>query len=42
MKMVIHHVLTATQAAIALREMLDQGARLPNVECQKRFNRWSL
>ena len=40
-EMVIHHVLTATQAAIALREMLDQGARLPNIECQKRFDRWS-
>lgn len=40
-EMVIHHVLTATQAAIALREMLDQGARLPDGECQKRFDRWS-
>lgn len=38
-EMVIHHVLTATQAAIALREMLDQGARLPDGECQKRFDR---
>jgi predicted nucleic acid-binding protein len=40
-KMVIHHVLTAPQAANALREMLDQGARLPDFECQKRFERWS-
>jgi predicted nucleic acid-binding protein len=40
-EMVIHHVLTAPQAAIALREMLDQGARLPDGECQKRFDRWS-
>lgn len=40
-EMVIHHVLTANQAAIALRAMLDQGARLPDGECQKRFDRWS-
>jgi uncharacterized protein YacL len=40
-EMVIHHVLTANQAAIALREMLGQGARLPDGECQKRFDRWS-
>jgi predicted nucleic acid-binding protein len=40
-EMVIHHVLTATKAANALWEMLDQGARLPDVECQKRFDRWS-
>ena len=40
-EMVIHHVLTETQAAVALREMLDQGARLPDGECQKRFDRWS-
>jgi len=41
-KMVSHHVIKANQAAIALRVMLDQGARLPDGECQKRFNRWSL
>ena len=41
-EMVIHQVLTATQAAIALRRMLEQGARLPDVECQKRFDSWSL
>lgn len=40
-EMVNHQVLTAIQAATALRKMLDQGARLPNVECQKRFERWS-
>jgi len=40
-EMVIQHVLTATQAANALREMLEQGARLPNGECQKRFESWS-
>ena len=40
-EMVILHVLTENQAAIALREMLDQGARLPDGECQKRFDRWS-
>jgi predicted nucleic acid-binding protein len=40
-EMVIHQVLTANQAAIALREMLDQGARLPDIECQKRFESWS-
>ncbi|NPV74763.1 MAG: type II toxin-antitoxin system VapC family toxin [Anaerolineae bacterium] len=40
-EMVIHHVLTSNQAAIALRKMLDQGARLPGIECQKRFDRWS-
>lgn len=41
-EMVIHHVLIANQAAIALRKMLDQGARLPDSECQKCFDRWSL
>ncbi|MEN4042385.1 MAG: hypothetical protein ROW52_07720 [Anaerolineaceae bacterium] len=41
-EMVVHQVLTKNQAAIALREMLDQGSRLPDVECQKRFARWSL
>ncbi len=40
-EMMIHHVLTADQAAIALRQMLNQGARLPDGECQKRFDRWS-
>jgi predicted nucleic acid-binding protein len=41
-EMVIRHVLTTTQATIALQEMLDHGARLPDVECQKRFKRWSI
>ena len=41
-EMVIYGVLAATQAAIALREMLNQGARLPDAEYQKCFDRWSL
>lgn len=41
-EIVIHQVLTATQSAIALRKMLDQGARLPDIECQKRFDCGSL
>jgi hypothetical protein len=41
-EMVIHHILPANQAAIALRKMLNQGARLPVGECQMRFDRWSL
>ena len=40
-EMVNHQVLTAIQGATALRKMLDQGARLPNIECQMRFERWS-
>lgn len=40
-EMVIHHVLTENQAAISLREMLYQGARLPDGECQKRLDHWS-
>jgi len=40
-EIVIHHVLTENQAAIALRKMLYQGARLPDGDCQKRFDRWS-
>jgi predicted nucleic acid-binding protein len=40
-EMVIHQVLTANQATIALREMLDQGARMPDIECQMRFESWS-
>jgi len=41
-EMVNHQVLTAIQAATALKKMLNQGARLPDVECQKRFDSWSL
>jgi predicted nucleic acid-binding protein len=41
-EMVAHQILTSTQAAAGLRKMLDQGARLPVVECQKRFESWSL
>ena len=40
-EMVIHRVLSASQAGIALRGMLDQGASLPDGECQMRFGRWS-
>lgn len=40
-EMINHRILTANQAATALRKILDQGARLPNIECQKRFERWS-
>ncbi len=40
-EMVIHQVLSANQTARALRKMLDQGARLPTNECQKRFESWS-
>jgi predicted DNA-binding protein (UPF0278 family) len=40
-ELVNHQVLTATQAVAALLKMIDQGARLPNFECQKRFERWS-
>ena len=37
------HYLTLThgQAVIALRRMLDQGARLPAEECSERFANWS-
>ncbi len=40
-EMVLHRVLTQNQATIALRKMLNQGARLPDNESQKRFTRWS-
>ena len=40
-EMVIYHVLTEIQAADALREMLNLGARLPVAECQKRIDLWS-
>ncbi len=32
-EMVIHNILTANQAALALQGMLDQGRRLPKDEC---------
>jgi hypothetical protein len=40
-EMVSHQILTTTRAATALRAMLDHGARLPNAECQARFDHWS-
>lgn len=39
-EMVLQQVLTNTQAAEALLKMLAQGARLPQVECQNRLDRW--
>jgi len=33
--------LTPGQAATALRRMLDQGARLPEEECNRRLSSWS-
>lgn len=41
-EMLEQQLLTASQAAAALRKMLDRGARLPEVECQRRFDRWTL
>jgi hypothetical protein len=40
-EMVHFRVLTLGQAAIALRRMLDQGARLPVEEWSNRLARWS-
>jgi len=40
-EMVHIRVLTPGRAAIALRRMLDQGARLPVEECSNRLARWS-
>lgn len=39
-ELLMHQVLSKTQAARALRKILDRGARLPNIECQKRFESW--
>jgi hypothetical protein len=39
-EMVAHKVLSANQVSIALRKMLNHGARLPGIECQKRFKSW--
>jgi predicted nucleic acid-binding protein len=33
-------VVSPVQAAQALRQMLKQGSRLPQTECQKRLRRW--
>jgi predicted nucleic acid-binding protein len=40
-EMMFHQILTNIQAAETLRKMLAQGARLPQVECQNRLDRWS-
>ena len=40
-EMVHWQALTSGQAAEALRQMLDQGTRLPADECGDRFARWS-
>lgn len=40
-EMVRFQALTQGQAAIALRRMLDQGARLPAEECKTRLSSWS-
>jgi hypothetical protein len=40
-EMVFHQVISENTAALALRAMLDQGARLPDSECKKRFQLWS-
>ncbi len=39
-EMVSHQILTTIQAESALRRMLTAGARLPQIECQKRLERW--
>jgi hypothetical protein len=40
-EMVQFQALTPGQAAAALRQMLDQGARLPAEDCSNRFLSWS-
>ena len=40
-EMVHFQALTPGQTAIALRRMLDQGARIPSEECSHRFASWS-
>lgn len=40
-EMLRYQVVAPGQAANALRRMLDQGARLPTDECQKRLLCWS-
>jgi len=40
-EMVLHQILASSRASGALQKMLDNGARLPRVECQKRFDQWS-
>jgi hypothetical protein len=40
-EMVHFTVLTPGQAAVALKRMLEQGARLPAEECSNRLSKWS-
>jgi predicted nucleic acid-binding protein len=40
-EMINYQTLTPEQAKTALRKMLNEGARLPGSECQKRFEIWS-
>jgi len=40
-EMVHNQVLTHGQAANPLKQMLNQGARLPVDECHKRLESWS-
>ena len=39
-EMLFHHILTTNQATNALKEILAKGARLPKIECQRRFDNW--
>ena len=39
-EMLFHHIITTNQATNALKEMLAKGARLPKIECQRRFVIW--
>jgi len=40
-EMIRFRTIAPEQAAVALNQMLDQGARLPHDECQKRLTSWS-
>lgn len=39
-ELVRNEIIRKTDAAIALRRMLDHGCRLPKTECDDRFSRW--
>lgn len=39
-QLVAHEVIATSQAATALRIMLDAGARLPQAECDRRLAEW--
>ena len=40
-QLVSHQVITPKEAAFGLKAMLDNGARLPEAECVKRFTAWA-